>query len=224
MSLLLNKNMLNIVREYVKRNISTVSKNMLLNCHVKNLHSVVLKNDGKISRLFISNSNHLMKHNFMSNILNGYKMTVGFHSHHCNLKIYPLIGNFYNIVAEKNNDSICNTITLDSYKFVSHIKTNSGIFEQLNTKQSFLVKEHKYEANTSYLFLNSKELHSVACDGLSVWLIEEEDEDYQYNSECYSNDALTNFDFKSHYIKASQYDAIEILRKSGILQYDYDLM
>ena len=132
-------------------------------CHVKGLHSIVLKNDnGKLTRCFIAERNHEMYLNINSRL----HLPLGIHDHRYDLRLRQVTGEALNILY-KENSSLCNVM---KYKYESEIKGGVGaIYDGISGVEVCGVNKF------TDIIMSSDELHTVYVpkNQESSWLVQE---------------------------------------------------
>ena len=174
----------------------------LANCHTKNVDSILFDDTpGARIRMFIAHENHdLWKNRFRGH----NELSVAFHSHHCDLTILPVLGEFCNMQVstekDRNADS-WSTWNLNAFKYKSKINADECKFNNLGQKTIYYLDELWY-ANAvnchcnNYLELKANQIHSICAQKgkAAAWVCYEGKDDPNYDAICYSNADLTKFD------------------------------
>lgn len=158
----------------------------LINCHCVGVDSIIL-NENPIIRLFIANPNHELWRN------DTHEWSVALHAHHCDITIVPILGFIYN----KIETSYGIPTILNEYQYESFIK-GCGSFKSTFNNRSFRLRS---ELLTRSIKMGATDRHTIIVNkGHSAsWIIIEGQENYNYNSNCYSNVDLTKFSFEGLY-------------------------
>lgn len=192
-------------------NFKDISEKSLLNCHCKGVHSFVLdEKDGMLTRLYMTTSDHELWLTDI-NLKDRSPKCISFHPHRRNITIKVIKGTLYNAyinISEYNNGK---SKPIKSWKYVSKID-GEGKFEK-NSQHFYddidiqILKENCVE------YLEAKKIHTVWVEkGESVaWLIEEKEEDQNYDNLCYNNANLEEFDWDGLYIKPTIIETKKLL-------------
>ena len=160
------------INHFLQNNKEEVLKNSIIHCHLKNVHSVMLLNSpGRMIRMFIVEPGNDLWMNEPGIIAE--KQSVAYHSHHCDLTLQCIYGEFTNRkLTEGNQESI------PSYKFRSKIKTGKGAFEKVGQKRIGFTLDETLHTGESIL-LKAKDIHTIYTprDEWAAWLVFEGKED-----------------------------------------------
>lgn len=190
--------------------IDEIVKRSYKNCHAIGVNSIVFsqKDDGRLIRMFYTEPNHVLWKN--DNVL--FKdLSIAFHSHHCDIGITVVHGCMTNVTAEAEKEIDTSNIT--GWKFESQIKTGKGSFNRTGYFTLMDVKRQKL-TNGSVVLMKADQLHTVYVEPgqVAAWTIHEGDGDPNYDSTCYSNSDLTQFNFEDHYKPISKEEVIQAMK------------
>lgn len=176
------------------------------NCHAHGVHSIALgKKDGRMHRVFIAERDHnLWQNSPFSDVL-----SVGFHSHHCDLKIRVLAGQIGNLTLTAGA-SRC----LAGYRYQSALRDGSPEFLYALPPAQYGIEEQFIEAGGE-LDLPAEAFHTVwvARDEAAAWLVEEGEEDPYYLPITLSDADLNVFDWTGMYQPLSEAECADLLRR-----------
>lgn len=192
----------NVIKHFLATNLDLILKKSLINCHVVGVDSVLFDDTPRSRiRLFVANENHELWKNYFPPT---EELSVAFHSHHCDLVLSPVIGEFINIVIEQTKPNKSPKARwLTGYKHQSKINTGECKFVCGGYDRFFKLKniEQSYAYDGDDIVnvdvtLAANELHTiyVSKGQFAAWFVFEEAEDPDYDSTCYSNVDLTKFD------------------------------
>lgn len=180
--------------------------NGFLNCHARGVHSIVLgKKNGRLRRVFIAEKNHTLWRNTPT----GDALSVGFHPHHCNLKIKVLSGQIVNLSLTSGSAR-----SLATYRYQSAIHGGTPEFLYVLPAAPYGIEELSI-VEGGELELPAEVFHTVwVAEGESaVWLIEEGEADPYYLPIALSDDDLNVFDWTGMYQPMSEAACCEMLRR-----------
>ena len=201
-----------LIEHFLQNNRKEVLKDSIIHCHLKNVHSVMLLNSpGKMIRMFIAEPGNELWMNEPGTIVDN--QSVAFHSHHCNLTLKCVYGEFTNRKLTEGNQEY-----IPSFKFQSHIKTGKGSFEKIGQKRIGFTLDETIKENQS-IFLRAKDIHTIVTpkDAWAAWLVLEGKEDKNYDSTCYSYKDLTKEKFTGLYQKMTITKLNHLLKNIAIL-------
>ena len=206
-----------IIRK-INANRKEVLEMSLINCHAEGLHSIVFdKTSDGLKRVFVTDANHTLWRNDFFYVdgfwVPKHLMSVAIHPHHCDVKLSPLRGRFVNHFFRKSRPD-GKSVYIDEYFYVSPISKNAGKFEKRQL-QALTLEESSFVLEGDDFRMQAKDLHTVwvAPGEEAAWLVEESNEDAEYQSVCYSNDDLTNFDFSPLYKPMTEGKLDEIISR-----------
>jgi hypothetical protein len=132
-------------------------------CHVKGLHSVVLKNEsGKLTRCFLVENNHEMHLNINQRLV----LPLGIHSHMYDIRLTQVSGEALNVIYRENK-SLCN---VSKYSYESEISGGRGsIYTGISGVEVCDV------SRLNGCFMSHNELHTVYVPkgSKSSWVVQE---------------------------------------------------
>ena len=153
----------------------------LINCHVRGLHSVVLRPSPRMTRIFFTTPNHEM---FSPDHL-------AIHSHHCDLWLCPIYGeeSIQNWTPSRGTHS--SKRIFKGFKFDSAI-TGGGKFVPTGNDQEMSLSPTTLRKPLELL---AYEYHTVtvAPGARSAWMVLERQEDPLYNPTCWSTQDLSQW-------------------------------
>ena len=159
----------------------------LINCHVRGLHSVVLRPAPRMTRIFFTTPDHEL---FSTDHL-------AVHSHHCDLLLCPIFGEEFIINWTPSYGTHSNKKIFKSYKFDSAI-TGGGKFIPTDME-----REMSLDPTTlrKPLELFAYEYHTVTVTqgARSAWMVLERQEDPHYDPTCWSTQDLSQWSPKDLY-------------------------
>lgn len=166
--------------------IEKIRSQSFLNCHVEGLDSFVLDDTpGRMVRVFVARKFHPL---WQNDLTFKFPMSVGFHSHHCDVKLIPIHGEVYNVVH--NNIKVGYPKPLPAFTFNSQIREGKGGFKRLPGAIGYLnLKIEKIQDSVS---MRASVLHSIYVprNTTAAWVVIEGKEDSNYKPFTYSNDDL----------------------------------
>ena len=146
----------------------------LLNCHVNNLHSVILgRNEhGNIVRMFIATEGHKLYDNSLLGIAFN-RMQLAIHNHKTDITIYPITGEIHNISDAAELGEFDYIFPMKEYKYVSPICNEEGKFIKIKDKVNLYLTSTLIDKP---LFIKHDELHTIAVTSKTAsWIIVEGD-------------------------------------------------
>lgn len=176
------------------------------NCHAPGVHSIALgRRGGRLHRVFIAERDHNLWHNApFSDAL-----SVGFHAHHCDLKICVLAGQIGNLTLCEGA-SRC----LTGYRYQSALRDGAPGFSRALPAAWYGVEELFVDAGGE-LELPAAVCHTVwvARGESAVGLVEEGDEDPHYLPITFSDVNLIAFDWTGMYAPLAEAECANLLRR-----------
>lgn len=204
-----------LVNHLIKTNWDEIKSKSLLHCHARNVHSIMLLcSPGKTIRLFFAEPNHDLYKNLPINFSKG--VSVGFHAHHCEITLYPVLGRICNWKISLTKPASCTELFLFGYRYKSAIGGGTPSF-QWNKKMYWFnsypvqwIEKHPH-------YMTAKEIHTVgvAQGEPAAWLVFEGREDKDYCPITYANSDLDKFDWSGLYKKPSERRLRSILKRCG---------
>lgn len=198
-----------LVKHLWENNRDEIVSKSLLNCHCKGVHSIMLSEcPEKTIRLYIAVVGNELYKNLPDNVKDGYEMSVGFHSHHCNITIHCIKGQLLNWLVAPCESGF----ELTKYKYHSKIKEGELSFENLGYEVLNTISEIRMVAGKS-MHMKASDIHSVAClsNEVSAWFVYEGKEAKEYNSFCWSNADMKNQNFEGLYQKPTESEIKNLL-------------
>lgn len=164
-----------------------VAVNGVRNCHAEGVDSIVTATDldGKASRrIFLAHETHTLWHN----AVHSPAYSVGFHGHHCAIRITPLAGRVYNLIASESESG---SKRLHQWLWHSPFEGQPARFERIGDKR-FNLQVYRIK---SPIRLCPAMLHTIYIPQgeAAVWQVEELEEDKAHIPYCYTNTDLSRF-------------------------------
>jgi hypothetical protein len=161
-----------------------VLKSSIRNCHVHGMHSLMFENTGRKIRMFYTTPEHELWKNTPENYTQW--LSIGFHPHHCNITLAPLVGSILNWEII---ESPLWELSLDAYHFQSHIQSGKWWFQKLQDSITFKTQQILKIQKWKETFMQAKDIHSVWVDIWEevAWIVIEGKENPHHNEKCYSN-------------------------------------
>lgn len=181
--------------------------NVINNCHVRGLWSVMLHDEfANRVRLFFADEDHELWLNDKSPHVHN---SVGFHAHHCDVTLVRVGGFVANVVCDGFTPSENGYFFACEYRSAivdgfSVLKPREGRYDIVNMKHRFLTERGD--------FMKSSDLHTVWVERgkRAAWLVFEGVEDPNYKSIMYTNNPT--FDPTGLYVRGDTAMAIYVLR------------
>lgn len=194
------------------------------NCHVTGVHSVMLSHvPGRTIRFYLADWYHTL---WQNTLVNGQRMSVAFHPHHCELTLHTVLGSFCNwSISEAMQDdrfrhSPQPAYQLSRYLFDSKLQGGKGDFTLEETSVGL---EHygddKVKEGES-LYLPAHRIHTVRVqkEERAAWLVYEGAGDPDYRPICYSNADLRGFNPEGLYQPTEEAEVRRWLRIAGLVK------
>jgi hypothetical protein len=201
------------IKHIIQNNLQEVVEKSLLNCHIIGLHSIMISDaSDRMIRLYIADKGHQLHKNLPINYENG--LSVGFHSHHCDLSLHCIKGKIFNWVVEEADTGF----ELTKYNYSSKITSDEMGFT--NTGKSYLTTTSEvWITEENMLTMGAKQIHTVGCDkdSFNAWLVYQGKEDKTYTSYCWSNANLEKEKGENLYLKPTETQVLELLRKCDLI-------
>lgn len=179
-----------------------IYKKSLLNCHAKGLHSLMLVDEPEARiRIFYAEPNHELYRNMPG--YNGTEgMAVGFHPHHCYIKLIPILGIIYNWMVKLNEQG---ELAMDEFLYDSSIIGNGTGF-RYQKKARLTTHALNVIGPNQMVGMNAHKLHTVGVrkNACAAWIVREGKEDFEYKPLCYSNANLERASFAELYQKPNR--------------------
>lgn len=189
----------------------------LKNCHLEGVHSFVLdEDDGLFTRMFIATEDHLLWKNHCGILRKGWDvLSVGIHSHHTDIELYPVSGIVFNVefIRKVKKGKSRLDCRLKKFQWKSEILTGTGGFhfqgsEELTLKSiTGMLPTRKYS-------MKSSDLHTiyVSPNQCAAWIIKEYNPTSTYDDRVYSNVHLELWNSEGLYIPAGINEYIEMIK------------
>lgn len=172
-----------LIKHLVRENHDEIMRNTLFNCHAKGLHSIMFidKPEQRIRAFIAENDHELWKNGKSYSYVED--MSVGFHSHHCNVTLAPIYGDIYNVSMKEVNPG--SGVPMVMYKY--HSKILAG--EQRFTKLNELTVQFEDKSILDPRFLHADEYHSIYVPKgqRAAWFVFEGKKWADYQPICISN-------------------------------------
>lgn len=175
------------LQHHLDRALDGQVRNVLMDCHVKGVCSMVLHDEpGNRVRMFFASKDHNLAAN---SLLNSQPMTIAAHPHHSDVTFVGIFGSTYNHI-----------VRMVPHAYGTHTKCiyHSGVVGRgclEPTDEKFLLQwERTTEFCSAGESLRAAEVHTLSVDAGkdSAWLVLEGRPDPGYRSVCYTNN--TEFD------------------------------
>lgn len=212
--------MKNLVKHLWRHNTENIVKRSFLNCHAKDLHSIMLlEPPGHMIRLFIAMpGNELYKN---ENPL-GKDQVIAFHPHHCDLTLHCVKGSFKNWIIREAfpDDYNDHCFDIGKYKFNSLILEGKeqGGFTFIDKVKVKTVSDVIYRAGES-VHMKAWEVHTVNVSHTQVtaWFVYEGEENKGYLPNAYSMADLVRQDMSELYQRPTYRDVERFLKAADLL-------
>ena len=208
-----------LINHLLLNNLDEIVSKSIFNCHCKGLHSIMLLDaPEKTIRLYIAKKgNDMYRNNYIDDMLPRDDMSIGFHSHNCNLTLECIKGEFHNWLV-KEVDFNTKGFNIDKWEYRSHIITGNMGFEHIDISRLETISYNHIKKGES-VFLNAKDIHTVACNPLetSAWLVYEGKKDIDYKSYNWSINNLSKVNSDGLYVKPSYNEIIELLIETDLI-------
>jgi hypothetical protein len=185
-----------------------IAAKSLRNCHAEGLDSIMFDDTPEDRvRCFVAHESHNLYRNSAGN-----KLSVAFHSHHCDVKLVPIFGEVWNVSTIGANGGL----VYQAYEYHSEITNGSGSFKRAHEDLDWRVRLVGHELTRPFQ-MAAKDVHTVfvPADKSAAWFVYEGAEDPDYNGLAWSNDDLGKFDFSPLYKPMSVEYLTALLGKIG---------
>lgn len=185
----------------------------LRNCHAHGVHSIVLGEEhGRLRRVFVAEPDHSLWLNTDKRLAR--PLSVGFHGHHCDLRITVLCGEICNLTI--NRFGVAGR-EMALYRYHSAIHDGKPSFVRLLPPVGYRT-ESQYMHPRDQVSLPARKFHTIwAPRGCAAaWMVEEGQEDPEYVPLTLSDDDLESFDFADMYTPMGADACEEMLRRYGL--------
>ncbi len=204
-----------LIRHLAKTNAAEIVSKSLLHCHARNVHSVMLLAcPEKTIRLFVAEPGHELWKN-TSELWGKPGLSVGFHAHHCELTIVPVVGKLWNWqvkVSDRGNWHV------GEFAYQSAISGNGASFKRVASRRVETVSESPIPKGSGE-YMPADQMHTVSCakDSLTAWLVYEGREDRNYHPVTLANVNLERFDFSGMYQRTNEAGVRRLLMLAQLL-------
>lgn len=197
--------MKSLIRHYLRSNIDEVLRRSIMHCHANFVHSVMLmEKPGSTIRMFIAEPGHDLHCNDISRFRTD--QTVGFHAHHCDLTLIPLVGKVNNFKVSLSPRPDFECMEFDYQSAITHGK----IGFKLNGNRGLQIDSVRLLEEGE--FMSASQMHTISTfDDWAAWLAIEGKEDPNYNGKCYSTQRLDQQDFSGLYKPMSPFELDRLL-------------
>lgn len=208
-----------LVKHLVENHLDEIVEKSIFNCHCLGLHSIMLLDSPeKTIRMYYSTAMSSMYKNLPETFLNK-EMTLGFHSHHCNLTLECIKGRFLNWEVSKQKSNENYSIQARAYKYQSKIKDGELQFKELG-EVHLNTTAYRWVSVGEAVHMPADQIHTVAtelgCD--AAWLVYEGKEDAEYDSLCYSNSNPNLVDTTFLYVKPNKEQVLAVLKRVNLIK------
>lgn len=184
------------------------------NCHAFGVNSVVLQ-ERPCQRVFIATNDHDLWRNAI-----GQEFSVGFHPHHCDIRLTCLSGTVWNVDAVKLvSPEMPADVYFREWRFNSPILGKQGNFEPTGHRFNLRVFTRRLHASET-IFLRAHYLHTIYVPrGFAAeWLVEELTEDRLFIPLCYGNADLSAWTPEGLYLPMDEEEtAAHVVRAKSII-------
>lgn len=216
-----------LITHLLRNNLTQIVQQSMLHCHVRGVHSIMLLNSpGQTIRLYYADTDSDLHRNAPDYIGGG--MSVGFHTHHCNLTLHCVKGRFWNwtVRAVADHEDVGEVdLVMDGYRYQSQILTGTQGFVK-EIENAHLKSERLSRIKQgSHITLAAHEIHTVFVKPWesATWLVYEGAEDPHYVPITYSNQDLTRANTTGMYQPMLPHQIIEICMQLGLVEDDFTL-
>lgn len=160
-----------MIKHFWENNRAEVVAKTRLNCHAIGLHSIMLVDKpGCMIRMFVTDRGHEM---WKNSTVERHLWSIGFHQHHCNIKLHVIRGAITNHVLEP---SLNGELYLYDYLYESPIlNTNTGRFVKNGSVRCRFLESTLVQAYCNPLELPASVYHTVEVDKnrIAAWIVYE---------------------------------------------------
>jgi len=189
-----------LVRHLLRNNINEILGKSIMHCHCRNVHSIMLLDcPEKTIRLYIATKGHELYRNYPDeNMSMGKPMSVGLHSHHCNLTLHVIKGQLYNwqvVESPKGQE-------FNKYLYQSKISNGELKFQPLGTSR-LETTQMDWIAKGESISMLANQIHTVSCypNMSNAWMVYEGKKDESYKPYLWTNHDINQDDFSGLYQK-----------------------
>lgn len=184
----------------------------IVNCHAMGVDSVVLAGPN-MTRAFVAHKDHELWRNLPGENI----MSVGYHAHHCNVRLVPIYGSVFNLSVMRSELRVSPKGRYREFMYQSPIRGKKGEFVSTGLRYEFSPWIHRMSKPVE---MQAKEVHTIYVPRgeEAAWYVFEGDEDPIYTPLTWSNADLEKFDFAPLYqpMTVERYRALEyqLIRRS----------
>lgn len=189
----------------------------IVNCHAHGVDSLVLEHPGlhgaprgsALARVFIAHRDHELWRNLPGENI----MSVGYHAHHCDLRLVPIYGCIYNLSVKPEELRISPKGRYREFMYESPItaEDRQGAFVATGNRYEFAPWIHRL---SKAIDMPAKEVHTIYVPRgeEAAWYVFEGAEDDLYTPLTWSNADLEKFNFTPLYqpMTVERYRALEL--------------
>lgn len=204
-----------LIKHLWKTNRKQILERSLENCHARSLHSIMLlESPGSTIRLFFADGSHPMGNNCPQLI---HAQSIGFHAHHCELTLVPVLGHVFNWLVEVDPENTAFSAVLGEYQYSSKILNGRPGFSKLGHRRLRTLSFQELKPEGTHMA--ASEIHTVYVDAnrLAAWLVFEGKSDPSYAPLCWSGSDLKKFSFEGLYQPMSELQIESILEHCKLL-------
>jgi hypothetical protein len=214
-----------------------VSAYSRFDCHVRGLHSIVIgKAGGRLLRIYLAQPGSALHQGYEPVDMNGRlpdgqvprpNFELGIHSHHCDLELTMLRGRLmhwtFNKISRLSLNPEAYQLELPSYKYQAKLRGEEPGFSRqgfgLFNLSDYQLLDNEWSARRA-IVLRAAALHTVGIDPSQqwvAWLVAEGSPDPAYEPLTYSPRNLERYDFRSLYLPMTYTQALQLLRRAGLI-------
>lgn len=178
----------------------------IVNCHAMGVDSVVLAGPN-MTRAFVAHKNHELWRNLPGDNI----MSVGYHAHHCDVRLEPIYGCVYNLSVARSEIRMSAKGRYREFMYRSPITGGKGEFVSTGKRYEFSPWIHRLSKAVE---MKACEVHTIYVPRgeEAAWYVFERDEDPLYTPLTWSNADLEKFNFAPLYqpMTVERYRALEL--------------
>lgn len=167
---------------------------------------MLLESPGKTIRMFVTGSNNDMVKNFDNN-----DMSLGFHSHHCNITLQVIKRQITNRILKCVPNGM--GFTMQKHRYFSKItREGEERIDWIGEQHNCLVANTVLNYGQS-ISLSANTIHTIGVGkGISAWLVFEGQEDKNYQNIIYSGTKIDKLETEGLYQKPTEEEVDEVIR------------
>lgn len=205
--------MRNLVKHWVRENLTEIAKKSLINCHVQGLHSILFQDtpENRI-RLFITTPNHKLHLNN-----EGTLGSLAAHAHHSNITLEVVQGTVINLEYDYHTQPL--ELKYHPFEYTSGILTSKPSFVKTSKFNSVSYADQSCILTGDSLKLPANQIHSVyvAKGHVTAWFVYEGKSDPNYKSLSYSDQNMNFFSFQGLYKPMYSVDVLALLSSVNLI-------